>query len=57
MSGLKSVINLYKSPSFEIKTMFMDNEFEVLDSSPKVEHITLNIPAKDENVPKIERQI
>ena len=34
----------------------MDNEFEVLDSALKIEHITLNTSAADEHVTEIERQ-
>ena len=35
----------------------MDNELEVLDYALKIEHITLNTPAKDEYVTEIERHI
>ena len=35
----------------------MDNELEVLDYALKIEHITLNTPAKDEYVTEIEQHI
>ena len=53
MNGLKAVVNLYNSQNFKIKTMFMDNKFEVLDSALKQEHITLNTNAEYEHVLEI----
>ena len=37
--------------------MFMDNEFEVLDSALKLDNITLNSSAEDEHMPETEQQI
>ena len=57
MIGLNAVINLYSSQHFKIKTMYMDNEFEVLDSALKEKHINLFTTAEDEHVPEIERKL
>lgn len=57
---LKSVLNvhrLYKKRGFRIKIGLMDNEFEPLRSDFADIGIELNIAARDEHVPEIERYI
>ena len=57
LKSLCSIKSLYTNKNIIIKTLFMDNEFEVLRDDLREEVLTLKTTADDEHVPQIERQI
>ena len=57
LKALRSIKSVYTNTNIFIKTLFMDNEFEVLRDALQDEGITLNTNAADEHVPQIKRQI
>ena len=57
LKALRSIKSVYINKNIFIKTLFMDNEFEVLRHTLQDEGITLNTASADEHVPQIERQI
>ena len=50
LANLKAVRNVYQHRGSSVTTMFMDNEFEVLDNSLKEININLNTAAAKEHV-------
>ena len=56
LKALRSIKSVYTNTNIFIKTLFMDNEFEVLRDALRGKGITLNTTAADENAPKIKRQ-
>ena len=57
LKALRSIKSVYINKNIFIKTLFMDNEFEVLRHTLQDEGITLNTASADEHVPQIERHI
>jgi hypothetical protein len=57
LANLKAVRNVYTHRGSSVSTMFMDNEFEVLDNALKEININLNTAAAKEHVPEIEHMI
>ena len=57
LQSLRSIKIVYTNKNIFIKTLFMDNGFEVLRDTLRDEEITLNTTAANEHVPQIEIQI
>ena len=57
LKALRSIKSVYTNKNIFIKTLFMDNEFEVLQDVLRDEEITLNTTSSNEHIPLIERQI
>ena len=53
LKALYSIKSFYTNNKFFIKTLFMDNKFELLRGALQDEGITLNTTAADEHVPQI----
>ena len=51
LKSLRSIKSVYTNKNIFIKTLFMDNEFEVLQDDLREEGLTLNTNAADEHVP------
>ena len=57
LKEIRLVIILYNTQKYSISTMFMVNEFEVLESDLNKVQVTLNTPASSEHIPEIKQQI
>ena len=57
LKALRSIKIVYTNKNIFIKTLFMDNKFEVLQDDLQEEGFTLNTTAANEHVLQIERQI
>ena len=57
LKSLRSIKSFYTNKNTFIKTLFMDNEFEVLRDNLREELLTLNTTATNQHVPQIEIQV
>ena len=61
LKGLKKVVNLYRARNFNIRTLYMDGEFEKVRNLMKddgdLKSSLLNTTSAGEHVPDIERRI
>ena len=61
LKSIKKVVNLYHARGFNIKSLFMDREFEclrdILEDDSEIKSALLNTTSTDEHVPEIERRI
>ena len=54
---IRNIKSVYTNKYITIKTLFMDNKFEVIKNTSRGTELNLNTTTADEHVPEIERQI
>ena len=57
LKSLRSIKSVYTNKNIFIKTLFMYNEFEVLQDNLREEGFTLNTTTANNHIPQIETQI